>query len=173
MSIKRYLALAAFGCLFAFPLVSSPPIEAQEPETAFGGILRHYENIRASLASDSLDGVHAEAEKIHRILADTGPDTSATRLGVEPDKLKEARLLLPDLGAAAADLLVAETLESSRDAFYELSKLLVRLRKTASGDLPVVAYCSMARRSWLQAEGTLGNPYYGQKMPVCGEVVDP
>jgi hypothetical protein len=32
-----------------------------------------------------------------------------------------------------------------------------------------VAYCPMVKHSWLQAENTLQNPFYGRAMPGCGE----
>ena len=35
---------------------------------------------------------------------------------------------------------------------------------------PVVAYCSMARHSWLQATGPISNPYFGATMRTCGEI---
>jgi hypothetical protein len=85
---------------------------------------------------------------------------------------EDVRDLLPELSEAATALSAATTLDAARDAFYDLSKPLVRWRKAAVGDKLVVAYCPMAKRSWLQPEGELGNPYYGQSMLRCGEVVD-
>jgi hypothetical protein len=32
-----------------------------------------------------------------------------------------------------------------------------------------VAYCPMVRKSWLQKDGTISNPYYGSSMQTCGE----
>jgi hypothetical protein len=34
-----------------------------------------------------------------------------------------------------------------------------------------VAYCPMARKSWLQKSGTIQNPYYGTAMSDCGRFV--
>ena len=78
---------------------------------------------------------------------------------------------------AAEALTGASDLGTARDAFYALSKPLVRWRAAvvASGraedELPVVVYCSMAKRSWLQPAGTIGNPYHGQALAECGEIV--
>jgi hypothetical protein len=48
----------------------------------------------------------------------------------------------------------------------------VQYRAKVSGDdLPVVMYCPMVKRSWLQPAGEVGNPYHGQKMANCGYVV--
>jgi hypothetical protein len=35
----------------------------------------------------------------------------------------------------------------------------------------VVVYCAMAEKVWIQPKGEIGNPYYGQSMARCGEVV--
>jgi hypothetical protein len=37
-------------------------------------------------------------------------------------------------------------------------------------DLPgmKVAYCPMAKRSWIQKEDAIRNPYYGKSMLTCG-----
>jgi hypothetical protein len=32
-----------------------------------------------------------------------------------------------------------------------------------------VAYCPMVRKSWVQMDGPLANPYYGSAMLGCGE----
>ncbi len=34
-----------------------------------------------------------------------------------------------------------------------------------------VVFCPMAKKAWIQPEGEIGNPYLGQEMPTCGEVV--
>ena len=74
-------------------------------------------------------------------------------------------------GQIAESLAGATDLEAARDAFHALSKPLVRWRKGA-GEGPVVVYCAMKDRSWLQsADDEIGNPYYGQAMARCGEVV--
>lgn len=38
-------------------------------------------------------------------------------------------------------------------------------------DVPDVkeAYCPMVKKSWLQKDGSIRNPYYGPAMPTCGE----
>ena len=38
------------------------------------------------------------------------------------------------------------------------------------GDKPVVAYCSMEKKSWLQPKGAITNPYVDAAMRACGEV---
>ncbi len=140
--------------------------------TAFDQVAAHYETVRLALVNDSTDGIAQHGQEIESILQRLAAAWSPATAGVRPDMAEDVRGLLPELRKAAAELSTATSLDAARDAFYELSKPLVRWRKAADGDKPLVAYCAMAKRSWLQPEGELGNPYHGQSMLRCGEVVD-
>ena len=140
--------------------------------SAFDQVLEHYEPARLALAEDSMEGVAERGRKMGDVLNRLTTDWSIEAAGIQAEMGDEIQQLLPALKESATDLAEAESLTDARNAFYELSKGLVRWRKAANGDKPVVAYCSMAKRSWLQPAGELGNPYYGQSMPRCGEVVD-
>jgi hypothetical protein len=52
----------------------------------------------------------------------------------------------------------------------ELTKPLVRWHALLEGSRPVVAYCPMVKKAWLQPDGAIGNPY-APSMLGCGEVV--
>jgi hypothetical protein len=41
--------------------------------------------------------------------------------------------------------------------------------KEAAADLKI-AYCPMVKKSWLQREEQVRNPYYGAQMLTCGEL---
>ena len=61
----------------------------------------------------------------------------------------------------------AEDINAMRNAFKPLSKQAVKQ------DLPegvVVAYCPMLRARWLQKDGDVANPYYGESMLTCGRI---
>jgi len=80
---------------------------------------------------------------------------------------------LPAVASAAADLAKQTTLDSARRSFGVLSDALVAYAKShddvrAAGVR--VAYCPMARKSWLQKDGPVENPYYGRRMRACGEL---
>jgi len=65
----------------------------------------------------------------------------------------------------------AGDLEASRQAFAELTDAMVAYRKESKEvPKPVVVYCSMAKHSWLQPKGPIGNPYLGAGMITCGEI---
>lgn len=127
-------------------------------------VLGHYEAVRQALLADRTAGIagHAAAiEKTVRVLAAGAP-------GSRDAATKE---LLPQVAAAASRLAAAKDLKAARAAFGDLSNPLIRWRETVGDPGPVVVYCSMVRKSWLQPRGELGNPYYGREMARCGEVV--
>lgn len=73
--------------------------------------------------------------------------------------------------SGALTALQAEDLEAARNAFKDISEQVIKL------ELPngyVVAFCPMADEgkgaSWVQKEGEIANPYFGEKMLKCGTV---
>jgi hypothetical protein len=141
-------------------------------ETSYETILRHYEPIRQALLADSMDGVNEHGAAIARELRALEGDFSAGRAGASGEALEVVRDKLGEMTASADAIAGADTLEEARDGFYALTKPMVRWRQgVATNGRPVVAYCSMYKRSWLQPQGDLeiGNPYGG--MPRCGEIV--
>ncbi len=99
-------------------------------------------------------------------------DFGAERAGVSGEAAVVVREQLDEMIAAADGVASATSLEAARDGLYALSRPLVRWRQGLSETgRPVVAYCPMYKRSWLQPSGDveIGNPYGG--MPRCGEIV--
>lgn len=138
----------------ALLLTAGPLFSAPAPAPAgFDAVLGHYEAVRKALLADTVAGIPAHAAEITRLAKSAPAD------------------LAPQIAEAARKLSVAKDLQTARDAFYELSKPMVRWREAAGSKSNVVAYCSMSKRSWLQPKGEIGNPYYGKSMATCGEVV--
>lgn len=162
--------------LLSTGLIGSAALAEDPKATTFDQILGHYETVRLALTHDTMEGVSVEGEKIETLLKGLSADWSPTAAGIQEAAAENVRGLLPELSKAATELKTATSLEAARDAFYELSKPLVRWRKEVitptADDRPTVVYCSMAKRSWLQPRNEFGNPYYGQSMLGCGEVVD-
>lgn len=73
------------------------------------------------------------------------------------------------LAARAESLAKSKSLDAAREAFAAVSDEMIKVRDEASGPRPSVYYCSMAKKSWLQQKGTVGNPYEPD-MPTCGEL---
>jgi protein SCO1 len=81
----------------------------------------------------------------------------------------------PALATAAADLSRQSTLEGARRSFGGVGDALAAYARShdevrAAGVR--VAYCPMARKSWLQKDGPGQNPYYGSRMRACGELTN-
>ena len=135
-------------------------------------ILDHYQDVRLALVDDRVDT--ASARSLDAALDTLRNDLSAEAAAVDPASIDAARELLDEIHAAARSLVDAGAdLKAARDALYQLSQPLVRYRELMVGDdKPAVAYCPMAKKSWLQLEtDTIGNPYHGQSMPRCGSIV--
>jgi hypothetical protein len=165
--MKRMFAVVAgvaVAALFAVPAVAGG-------SSAFDTIEGHYEAIRLALLKDGTDGVAAHAKAIIAEVAALEEEFDTNAAGVAGERAGECQSLLPSIGKAAGNLAGASDLAAARAAFGELSKPMVRYRETVSGQRPIVVYCPMAKKSWLQPQGTIGNPYLGQKMPTCGEIV--
>ena len=112
--------------------------------------------IQVALSRDTMVGIAAEAKAIG-----------------------EAARAIGDAGTAlsnAADSLAQQTtIADARKAFGAMSDALVASVKSgaiALGDGVRVGFCPMVRKSWLQKDGPVANPYYGQKMLSCGELVN-
>ena len=76
----------------------------------------------------------------------------------------------PAVAARANDVAKAATLASARTTFAALSDEMIRYRTAIHVKDPVVVYCSMEKKSWLQPKGAITNPYLDASMRSCGEV---
>ena len=141
--------------ILALLLTAGAAFSAPSP-SGFDAMLGHYEVVRKALTADTVAGIPDHAAAIQKLAKGAPAD------------------LAPQIAEAARKLSAAKDLTTARDAFYELSKPMVRWREAAGGTGSrehVVAYCPMSKRSWLQPKGEIGNPYYGRSRATCGEVV--
>jgi len=84
---------------------------------------------------------------------------------------KDARAAKQDAVAAKADALAkAASFPAAKSAFAALSDEMVHYRTAMKAREPIVVYCSMEKKSWLQPTGTVVNPYVDPSMRSCGEV---
>jgi Cu(I)/Ag(I) efflux system membrane fusion protein len=105
-----------------------------------------------ALAHDTLTGVRTQAEALRQAAVTAK---------------------LPAIAAAAATLSTQTTLAGARNAFGSLSEALAAYARAHSEVRAAgvrVAYCPMVRKSWLQKDGPVQNPYYGTRMLACGEL---
>ncbi len=129
--------------------------------------LAAYEQLRAALASDSLDGVATHASTAATALRAIGKDATL------PESLRDH----VRAGAEAADTLAAaKDVAAARAAFGDLSEHII----SAAGSDPAATEgwyafeCPMTEgyNKWLQPSQELRNPYMGQDMLTCGSNID-
>ena len=141
------------------------------PKSGFDAVLVHYESVRQALLADRWDRTTiAAAAQLRAEAAAVAKAPTAESAAVLAAKVGDVEALLPEVDRAAAALAGANDLAAAREAFYRLSMPLVRWRG-ATGRGPAVAFCPMAKKSWLQPPGQIGNPYMGKGMLRCGELV--
>ncbi len=132
-----------------------PSVKGTPPAgSALGAsIVEPYLKIHDALAKDSVDEVKANAGAVA---------TSAAALGAPAMKIDTAALQLAD----SADLADART------KFGALSEAMVAYMNglhLTPPDGVRVAFCPMVQTHWLQRGSSIANPYFGSRMPTCGE----
>ena len=150
--MKRITTLAAILFSFALPLAAAPQhdhaahgAKAEQSDRVFAA----YEQARQALLKGSLADLRNAARRIGGAAHDA-----------EQHKLMEL----------AGDLEDAADLKAARAAFAVLTDEAIKYRETRCCEKPVVAYCSMEKKSWLQPAGEIGNPYVDASMRKCGEI---
>ena len=143
--------MKAFGALLLVAaVVTSAGVQASESLKA---IVQSYLALHSQLAMDKMDDLKGPARAIAAQAATLGKGGA-------------------ELGKAASRLESATDLKTARDAFSALTDAVIAAGK-AEGWKDVegvrLAFCPMVRRSWLQKDQQIRNPYYGTSMLTCGE----
>ena len=121
--------------------------------------------------ADSIDGVMNHATALKEKASSLHQNLTAEPAGVSAHDLEDCGTALGDIETAAMKLAEASDLEAAREEFFVLTKPMAKYRKMTGGETTIVAYCPMVQKAWIQPDREIGNPYMGQKMPTCGEVV--
>ena len=144
--MKKAVWTMAVACV----LVIGARVQASD---AMKAIVGSYLVIQAKLAADTIDGVKPAAPDI---------GGQAARMGPAGEAIVKSATAVEN----AADL------KATRLAFGDLSDAVIAAGKAELWeDVPEgkVAYCPMAKKSWVQKEPEIRNPYYGKSMLTCGE----
>lgn len=113
------------------------------------GLAAPYLHIQLALANDSIEGIAEAAETMAEEAASMGDPARA-------------------IAAAARALAAAQDLKTARAVFGPLSDALIAYgEEVGFGELRV-AYCPMARKSWVQKGAEILNPFHGSSMLSCG-----
>ena len=142
-----------------------------EASSRYGELLGHYDAIRLALLADALAEVPAAASKLADTASNLGEDLSPEVAGVAAEDFETLEPVLKEIAFLAQRLGQATDLDTARQELFLLTRPMARYRRLVGDDETIVAYCSMAQKAWIQPDGELGNPYMGQSMPRCGEVV--
>ncbi|MGB5880620.1 MAG: DUF3347 domain-containing protein [Thermoanaerobaculia bacterium] len=159
------------GMLIALLVMIPGVVAAEEAPTSYMEMSSDYEAIRLALLADSMEGVAEHAKAIHRQASSLLANFEAVKTGIAEEEGAVLEAALQEIESAASNLSAASSLESAREDFFTLTKPMARYRKLVGDQDTVVAYCPMAQKAWIQPDGEIGNPYLGQEMPNCGEVV--
>jgi len=148
-----------------------PPMEEGEYpsafQTAFPGVLEAYMELKDALVASDPKRVQTTSEKARELLNKL-PSTdlgSATK-----NHLEAIRLNLNTM-------IDKNSLEIQRASFVPLSEHMIRIAaKLKNPSRPIyVQHCPMANSNqgadWLSWEKEIKNPYYGEAMLTCGEVL--
>jgi Cu(I)/Ag(I) efflux system membrane fusion protein len=129
-------------------------------------VLASYLEIQDALASDSTAGVTRAAQAIAKVVANV--DASSVRDKQAAHHYKE---IPANIAEAANALAAATTLEEARSRFKALSQPMTMWATMSKPAGINVMFCPGVKGSWLQKAGPVRNPYYGESMLRCGQLV--
>lgn len=167
--MKNYLQV----CLLVAGLLMLPGVvgAGETGSARFQEMSSHYEAIRLALLNDSMGGVTEHSQSLAEMATDLRKTISADLEEVSTHDLEARVAALGEIEYSAMELAQASDLTAAREGLFGLTKPMAKYRKLTGDQSTVVAYCPMAQKAWIQPEGEIGNPYLGQEMPNCGEVV--
>jgi Cu(I)/Ag(I) efflux system membrane fusion protein len=190
-TIILILVLAAIFAIFKF-CNNKPEKKAESPEEkqsplsmgqnsgafnqSFTSLLSSYYSVKDALVASDTSKVNAAAAtlvknadslKVNEIQGDTS------------GMIKETATVFAQTISASSNALLAEKdLEGKRKEFEMITDALWSLTRTVryDGQKVYYQYCPMAFDNkgayWLSNTREIRNPYFGDKMPKCGEVAD-
>ncbi|MGA7617248.1 MAG: DUF3347 domain-containing protein [Thermoanaerobaculia bacterium] len=164
--MKRVVIVVA---LVALALGAVPLFAADA--NAYQALSKHYEAMRQALLHDGTKGVSEHALAFEKISDQLQAGFSAEKAGIRADQKADLMKILPDLSKAASDMAATKDLDAAREAFVAFSVPMVKYRNLVGDSSSAVVYCSMKKKTWVQPKGEIGNPYLGQKMATCGQIV--
>lgn len=157
MKLKNVVAIVVL-CVFAATIHS---VAASGDTVAVESFVGPYLTIQSSLAGDDLAKAKSGAARLSQAIKSAGGRAEN----------------MADLGTSARLIGDASDIESARRSFLNLSHQMMQLVKeagTTGGKTLYIAHCPMAfdgeGGSWIQADKTIANPYYGAAMLRCGTV---
>jgi hypothetical protein len=162
MRIKAAFTTALVTCAL---LLATGAVHAADFDTTMETILAEYLTIQEALAADTIEGVESATHAIQKSAKKLDPGD------VSGEHAEHYKNIPRDLLAACEQLLGAEDIGSSREAFKELSKPMSMWVTMARPEHTSIMYCPMHKAGWVQRGSKVANPYLGEEMGSCGQVV--
>ncbi len=138
--------------------------------TGEDAIFENYFAIHSALAADSMDGVSAKAMAMAKAVE--GKHGEAMKGGHSHGA--GMHVLMNGIVRAAKSLSEQKDIDSAREKFGKLSEKMIEYQEKLGdkgNSKAHVFVCDMAKKSWLQKDDDLRNPYYGAKMLTCGRKI--
>lgn len=143
----------------------------EEAGSYLGEIAEHYLAVSSSLSRDDLEGARSVIREMEF------PVAQLSSYGLIGDSLRFWKKLEGELSSEIEVLQNAETIESARKAFRDLSKTMLHVTEhfIIPSNLNLHRFhCPMAFQGqgadWIQAAGPTENPFYGSRMFGCGKM---
>jgi hypothetical protein len=159
---KIVVMMAVIGTL----ILSTVQAQDSTARTEFNKMLSAYFDMKNALATDNVN------------LAGTSAKSLLTSLKTFPIK-KLPVVQHADWKAQTAEIkkftepiVFEKELKAQRKSFEGVSYAMIKLVKALNlnNNDVFVQYCPMAKKSWLNEDEEVQNPFYGSKMYDCGEV---
>jgi hypothetical protein len=114
--------------------------------------------------------IYSSYEKVRQaLLRNAVADVQKAATGLASVARSEKR---EPIAVQAETLAEATDVASARKVFAALSGEVIKFRAAGCCERPVVAYCAMEKKSWLQPGGApISNPYVDGSMRTCGQIV--
>ena len=119
-------------------------------------IFEEYFLAGSALANDSLKDVADAAQRLEHFASEA------------KHEMKDYQEEFQVVSSEAAKISASKNLESARTAYSRISETLIPLKAA----LKIKAdkyYCPMLKKTWLQKDPKIQNPYMGKSMASCGE----
>jgi Cu(I)/Ag(I) efflux system membrane fusion protein len=140
--------------------------------TALASVYEAYFEVQMALANDRHAEAMGAAGRLEQAASEVNMDAltgAGHRIWME---------IIGPLRSAVEDLARSDGFAAARDAFFDLSNAMIELHSNFGhpGDSPYyLVHCPMARdnagANWLQTDKVVWNPFYGESMLRCGEIV--
>lgn len=142
-------------------------VDAQKNNSPFEPLLTAYYEVKNALVKSDANLASEKATELVKLTN-----------GVDMKKLSEGdskvySVIYSTMKIAATNIAESEMIEEQRKDFITLSKQLTELIKSIKiADQTIYQqYCPMKKASWLSSKMKIENPYYGNEMLDCGEIV--